>query len=441
MSARARRRGSTRPATAFVRSKRTRPCCGLPFAIPVAMMLAAMATPGAAFAQSCTGQCPLAALFSSITASAADQEDSTAKPADGKKLPASRRLPKRESTGSAPRWTVSAEAIVLSRIGGVNQTLVARVPGNLPFYNPPFPDSATYPGVEALNSKQFWQGFSAGPKIDLIYRGDSGYGVELSYFNIFDQSGSNAIGPDNPPDWLVMKAPGSFWQTQDFPYQAMAWKDTTSLYGAEANGRSDVSSRVTLLAGVRWLQLNDNLVGTLTPADQTEPDWKGPCSTYTLSDLSTCPFYPGRPAGTYPPFWETKTKNNLYGAQVGVDAKLLELGRFSLDGLIKAGLFDNNAAQTTVVSMAKQLYPAQATTNRAAFVGEAGLEVKYELAKGLALKAGYEALWLDGVALAPGQIEETYTTALPKTSARALGVNCGSNVLFQGATFGLEYPF
>ena len=94
--------------------------------------------------------------------------------------------------------------------------------------------------------------------------------------------------------------------------------------------------------------------------------------------------------------------------------------------------------------MAKQLYTVQATTNAAAFVGEADLQAKYQLAKGLALKVGYEALWLDGVALAPGQIRETYTTspslASPSTpvTARALGVNCGSNVLFQGATVGLE---
>ena len=50
-----------------------------------------------------------------------------------------------------------------------------------------------------------------------------------------------------------MKAPGSFWQTQDFPYQAMEWNDTTSLYSVEANGRLSVSPRVTLLAGLRQL--------------------------------------------------------------------------------------------------------------------------------------------------------------------------------------------
>ena len=117
---------------------------------------------------------------------------------------------------------------------------------------------------------------------------------------------------------------------------------------------------------------------------------------------------------------------------------MLELGRFSLDGLIKTGIFDNNAEQSTGVSLQKVVYPSQATTNHAAFVSEAGLQLKYQVIKGLALKAGYEALWLDGVALAPGQIQETFTTL---ANVRALGVNCGSGVLFQGATAGLEYSF
>jgi hypothetical protein len=75
-----------------------------------------------------------------------------------------------------------------------------------------------------------------------------------------------------------------------------------------------------------------------------------------------------------------------------------------------------------------------------AFVSEASLHLKYQLMDGLALKAGYEMLWLDGVALAPGQIQETLTTA-SGMPVRALGVNAGSSALFQGFTAGLEYSF
>ena len=370
----------------------------------------------------------LVTLFLPITASAQDQESSTGKSAGREGLPPSSPQRPVDKSEGTPRWTVSAETIVLERLGGVNRTLVERVPGTVPF-----PDTFIVPGTGAFNSNQFRQGFSGGPKISLRYQGDSGYGVEVSYFNILDQSDTKAIGPDSPAAWLVMTAPGTFWQTQDFPYQAMAWQSTTNLYNAEATGRFDISSRVTLLAGFRWLQLNDNLQGTLPPADLTAPTWK---QNFTFNIFQITP---GGPAGNYPPFWNTRTTNNLYGVQIGVAAEILELGRFSLHGLLKTGIFDNNAQQSTGISLEKVVYPSQATTNHAAFVGEAGLQLKYQVIKELALKVGYEALWLDGVALAPGQIQQTFSS-MPST-VRALGVNCGSGVLFQGVTAGLEYSF
>ena len=312
---------------------------------------------------------------------------------------------------SAPRWTFSTEAIVLGRTGGANQSLVGLLPGSMQFADTA---SAAASAAEAFNSNQFWQGFSAGPKVSVTYHDESGYGVEFSYFNIFTQSATKTVGPTNPttPDWLVMYGPGAFWQTQDFPYQGMAWKDATNLYSAEANGRLDLSPRVTVLGGLRWLQLNDTLVGWLD-SRQTAMRPTGRRIVFCILSLLGLPARFGGvsstdPALSYPPFWTAKTQNNLYGAQIGVDAKLLEVGRFSIDGLIKAGVFDNNATQSAVVSMEKQLYPTQATTNHAAFVSEAELQLKYQLTKGLALKVGYEALWLDGVALAPGQIQETY---------------------------------
>ncbi len=144
---------------------------------------------------------------------------------------------------SAPRWTFSAEAIVLGRTGGANQPLVGLLPGGTQFAAT---QNASASAAEAFNSNQFWQGFSAGPKISVTYHDESGYGAEFSYFNIFTQSATKTIGPTGPTntaDWLVMYAPGAFWQTQDFPYQGMAWKDATNLYSAEANGRLDLSPR------------------------------------------------------------------------------------------------------------------------------------------------------------------------------------------------------
>jgi hypothetical protein len=385
--------------------------------------------------------CFLYSLFAApllIVGPAIAQQGFPGWPAGADGSPASSAQKPVDSTPSAPRWTFSAEALVLGRTGGANQSLVGLLPGGMTWLAT---QTAAASAVESFNANQFWQGVSAGPKVSVTYHDESGFGVEFSYFNIFTQSATKTVGPTGPSntaDWLVMYAPGTFWQTQDFPYQGMAWKDATNLYNAEANGQLDLSPRVTLLGGLRWLQLNDELQGTLTPLDRGEPTWK--YDDLSLSQVQNPPL--STPTVVNPPFWTTRTVNNLFGVQIGVDGKLWELGRLSLDGQIKAGVFDNNARQTTAVSMAKQLYTAQATTNAAAFVSEAALQAKYQLTKGLAFKLGYEALWLDGVALAPGQIRETYTTTTTTPpSVRALGVNSGSNVLFQGVTAGLEASF
>lgn len=75
---------------------------------------------------------------------------------------------------SFPRWTASADFIMLERIGSVPYTLVERVPGGHP----------RRPGTEVLNATDLHQGFSDGPRVGLIRHGNEGYDLELSYFQI-----------------------------------------------------------------------------------------------------------------------------------------------------------------------------------------------------------------------------------------------------------------
>ena len=336
-------------------------------------------------------------------------------------------------------WTISVEAIALGRSNNVNQALVSRVPGGNSFYS-----TAVENGAEAFNSNQFQQGFAAGPKLTLTYRADAGYGIEMSYFNVSNMTASKTIGPDNPGNWLVMKAPGGFWQTQDFPNQGMNWGATTNLYNAEVNAKFEISKKTVLLAGFRWIQLSDSLTGSLTPGDQNAPAWKtGPAGACyggdpTLYQISSCTV--GAAVNGYPPFWSTSTINNLFGLQAGAEGTLFEVGRLSFGGFIKAGVFNNRASQTGWVSIEKQMYSSGTTTNQAAFMGEGGIQIKYSITDDLLIKVGYNLLWLGNVALAPGQIPQTRAGQRP-TSLTATGVTAGSSVLFQGVTLGLQYAF
>ena len=304
-----------------------------------------------------------------------------------------------------PRWTASADFIILDRIGSVNQTLVETAPGSVRVKDLPGPLA-----TEVFNADDFHQGFAGGPKIGVIRHGDDGYDLELSYFQIDGWSDFRRFGP-TPNDWLVMVAPGGFVQEQDNKdKQLMVWDYSSRLYNAEFNVRWNPCARITMLAGFRWALLGEDLQGTLPPERSV-------------------------------PFWDTKTRNNFYGFQIGADGKLFEAGRFSIDGLVKAGIFDNNAVETAGVSIERVVYGESASTNHAAFLGEAGLQCKYEVTKRFVLEAGYEAMWLEGVALAPGQIQETQSQITRPFSVQAMGVNCNSGVFYHGATVGLEYSF
>lgn len=353
-----------------------------------------------------------------------------------------------ESKSASP-WSLSVEAIALKRSNNsVNQPLISTLPGTSTFG-----ETLNAPTTEAFNSNQFQQGAAVGPKFTLEYLGDSGYGFELSYFNVLNWNATNTVGPANPGNWYIMKAPG-FWQTQDFAYQGMTWGSTTSLYSAEANATLKASDSFTFLAGFRWFQINDNLVGSLTPADQNTPLWKtGGCApagstqeqiaqvvlNTTLSQ-TTQACASGIGIAGYPPFWSTSTRNNLFGLQLGVQGKLFEIGRLSFGGLVKAGVFNNRATQSDWVSMKKTMYSSSATTDHVAYAGEGILHLKYLITDGISIKMGYQLLWLDRMALAPGQIPYVYSGSNP-TSLTATGVNVGSNILFQGGTVGLQYSF
>jgi hypothetical protein len=327
------------------------------------------------------------------------------------------------------RLTLSAEAIVFDRVGTDKYTLVERVPGTTYFLNIP-----TTPGTQALNSAKLKQGFEPGFRLAATYHINSNYNILLSFFHIGDWDATRAIGPDNPLDWLVMRAPGGFFQTQDFTYQSMTWDYTTKLYNAELNLQKKCSNGITVLAGFRWLQLHENLQGTIPPPDRIQPTWKN----YPNADLAYVAWFenqPGTPAPAYPPFWNTSTMNNLYGLQTGMAGKVFKCCHFSLNGLIKAGGYWNHASESTGVSIAKVVYGSGASTDHAAFVGEIGLQCKYIVTNRIALKLGYEALGVTGVTLAPGQIQDTYCT---RTSVQALDANANTNVLFHGVAVGLE---
>jgi hypothetical protein len=283
-----------------------------------------------------------------------------------------------------PRWTASADFIILDRNGTKSQELVRSIYSR---------------NTDLLNSNDFSQGFYGGPRVGLIRHGDCCYDIELLYFQIDGWDSTRSVTPD--ADVIEFSVPGyAIFSTSD----TMQFNYSSKLYNAEMNVRWNPTCRVTMLAGFRWAELREDLDGGLALA-------------------------------TYESFWNTHTKNNLFGFQIGTDTKLWEYGCFSIDGIAKAGVYCNNAEQRSTYRYSADFGSAAASTNHTAFLGEVGLQCKYQVTCYLTLRAGYEAMWLDGVALAPGQIPQT------NLSQNLAGIDANGSVFYHGATAGLEYKF
>ena len=173
---------------------------------------------------------------------------------------------------------------------------------------------------------------------------------------------------------------------------------------------------MTVLAGFRWVNLSEELEGILLPPT---------------------------PPGTGP-FWDTQTKNNLYGFQIGADAKLLERGRFSIDGVVKAGIYDNHAEEASSVRMDRIQFGESCTRPIISpSLARPACSASIKLSRDFRSRLVTKRCGCEGVAWRPARCGNVcHGDILPQDNyVQALGVNCNSGVFYHGATVGLEYSF
>jgi hypothetical protein len=222
-------------------------------------------------------------------------------------------------------------------------------------------------------------GFSceAGPRVSLIRSGWD-WDLELNYFGI-DGWQADAEFPNSAlPNGIGILA---LDKAIPLPITAVTFEGSSRLYSGELNLRRPIKPWLTLLAGLRWVELED-----------------GYAAQGTEAVLSTS-------------FIETvRAHNHLYGLQSGVDAVFLKDSKwFQIHGFIKTGLFYDAAAQNTAFSNPAGLgtFSASASGSHAAFLGAVGLIASQQITKNAVLRGGYEAMYIEGVALAPRQIPNT----------------------------------
>ncbi|MFM8434179.1 MAG: hypothetical protein ACKOBP_02385 [Planctomycetia bacterium] len=294
--------------------------------------------------------------------------------------------------GVDPLWSGRAEALLLWRQSP--QPLVL------------FEDAA---GATALEAGQLGSGMAAGPRFTLFrHTGDDG-AIEFNYLRVqfFEASRDlpTTVGGYRHTDRGIYCCPN------DTPIDSVATTLSSALQSFEVNRRFPTDGGWQWLTGFRWVEWREAI------------------------GIANNLF-----AGTFEDTYSTSTSNNLYGWQAGADSVLYGLGGpFRIEGLGKAGVYYNDAAQnslrTTDTTPVPTAITVGSTVGQVAFVGEVGLTAVYDVYDWLSVRAGYAAFWLGGIAQAPNQL---YKQNLCPENPISGFTDTGGSVWIQGITLGLE---
>ena len=133
--------------------------------------------------------------------------------------------------------------------------------------------------------------------------------------------------------------------------------------------------------------------------------------------------------------YNIRTNNHLYGAQLGARLRRTR-GRLGWEAGGFAGIFGNDASQTQSVTDFPN-FPLRPTVSssggRVSFVGGANLSGLYSLTNVWNLRAGYNVIWIEGVALAPDQLDFDFAAA-----AGGNQLHDGGGLFLHGVNVGLE---
>ena len=132
------------------------------------------------------------------------------------------------------------------------------------------------------------------------------------------------------------------------------------------------------------------------------------------------------------------TTNNLVGFQIGGDLYACVSSRFKVGGEVEAGVFGIRAKQETSVNATTTVPPISEfeKNNDVAFVSEASFIALFRVTPRFKIRAGYQLLYINGVALAP----ENYNT-VPPFFGRNTFLDDNGHAFYHGASAGFEWTW
>lgn len=252
-----------------------------------------------------------------------------------------------------------------------------------------------------LRANQFDFDYELGGEFGAMCRLSDNLLIEGRYFQIDGWESTIAFDTDNGAfiNYAPPGIPGDFGLGGPVSVTASYLSELSNV---EINGRLRLHDRFTFIAGARYMSLQERLTMVLEGGAGQQ-----------LSNVVAM--------------------NDLFGPQIGADARLFDLGMLSANGVVKAAAL-TNSADNSILDTLNGGAPVSsfASKSRMAFLGEAEVSSTLKITHWLALTAGYQGMWLEGVALAPGQVPASNPGANGVGNVGTATVNMDGSLFYHG---------
>jgi hypothetical protein len=281
----------------------------------------------------------------------------------------------------------------------------------------------------ALNSSDLNFHYDPAMRVVLGHRLHNGWAIEGGYFGFCDSDASAYLSTSSEDEYLrvpdgeflnVFGDGDRFWvdyssQLHSGELNLVCCNGCCSSYGGKGKGDGKGGScgyccrTFEWFVGFRYLNLSERFrIRGERDLDQTGGD-----------------------TGTETGYYDVRTRNNLYGPQIGARVRRWNQ-RWGWETTGKVGIFGNDARQRQEMYDFPD-FPAvenSASGGQVAFLGELNFTGIYRLNEVWNLRAGYNLIWIGGVALAPDQLDFAWEIPagdrLDRTGGLFLhGVSCG----------------
>lgn len=279
-------------------------------------------------------------------------------------------------------------------------------------------DASAAPGATLLDTADLQAAVAPGLRLLYGRRVDDRHGWEVGYLGVYGMwaeaatTGANQIAvpggiADAVPGWLEADSVQATYASSLNIVEANVFR-SRCCGGCGANGCGYACGCTDVLAGAFWAGLDE-----------------------AASLNVTC--CPGDPPSPY----RVQSSSNLIGAQLGLRRRR-DWDRWALEGTAKAGvagvIMSQSSGAITSTLAPGQIFrePTNASTGGVGLLSMINMSAIYRLTDHWGLRAGYNLIWLDGVALAPDQWDFT------NTAASGTSLAGGGCLFLHGANLGCE---